>query len=239
MEISAHRGWSSDFPENTLAAAVAALEAGCHEIEVDVRVSRDGVPVLLHDATLQRTHGDPRGVADVDAADLAALAAIGPSGGVHLGLGVTPLSRLLDVVAPHVRLNLHVYDPGAHGEAWLVFERHRGHLARHGSYVAGDEGVLRAAHANAPWLHRCCLAHQAEPVRMIDAAVELGCNRVQFGATTYRTEHVRVARARGLHCNLFFADDESGYVAARAAGIDTLLTNAAGAAMRWHAATVR
>lgn len=235
MEISAHRGWSSDFPENTLAAATAALETGCEEVEVDVRVSRDGVPMLLHDAVLLRTHGDSRRLVDVDAADLAALAATGPNGAAHVGIGVTPLGRLLDVIAPHVRLNLHVYDPGAGGEVWNVLERYRSDLDQHGSYLAGDEPVLRAARHLAPWLPRCCLAHQAEPDRMIALAVELGCVRVQFGSATYTADHVRSAHARGILCNLFFADDEAGYRQAHAAGIDTLLTNTAGAATRWRA----
>lgn len=239
MEISAHRGWSSDFPENSLAASAAALEGGCDEVEVDVRVTRDGVPVLLHDATLERTHDDPRRVVDVDADDLATLAATGPSGAGHVGLGVTPLSVVLNVIAPHVRLNLHVYDPGARGEVWPVLERHRSELERRGSYVAGDEQVLRAARRDAPWLPRCCLAHQDDPETMIATGVELGCVRVQFGAATYTADTVRTAHARGVRCNLFFADDEASFLAARTAGIDTVLTNTVGAAARWRAAAPR
>ena len=51
-------------PENSLAGIAAALEEGVDGIEIDVRASADGVPMLLHDATLERTHGDaaaPRG----------------------------------------------------------------------------------------------------------------------------------------------------------------------------------
>jgi glycerophosphoryl diester phosphodiesterase len=53
--IAAHRGARSLAPENTLAAARAALEAGARMWEIDVRMSRDGEIVLLHDADLRRT----------------------------------------------------------------------------------------------------------------------------------------------------------------------------------------
>jgi glycerophosphoryl diester phosphodiesterase len=54
----AHRGQHRRLPENTLAALAAALAIpGCDGLEFDVRSSADGVPVLLHDATLDRVFG--------------------------------------------------------------------------------------------------------------------------------------------------------------------------------------
>lgn len=57
-------------PENTLAAFEAAIAAGADGIEFDVRLSRDGVPVVIHDDTLRRTHGMRRRVADMALNDL-------------------------------------------------------------------------------------------------------------------------------------------------------------------------
>ncbi|ATO49271.1 glycerophosphodiester phosphodiesterase family protein [Brevibacillus laterosporus] len=52
----AHRGWSGRAPENTMAAIKLALaEPGIQAIEVDVQLSKDGIPVLIHDFTLDRT----------------------------------------------------------------------------------------------------------------------------------------------------------------------------------------
>src|SRR5437016_11609398 len=53
--IIGHRGASAVAPENTLAAFARAIQDGADGIEFDVRLSRDGVPVVVHDATLQRT----------------------------------------------------------------------------------------------------------------------------------------------------------------------------------------
>lgn len=53
--IVAHRGWSAVYPENTLLAARMAAQAGADGTEFDVYATRDGVVVLMHDKTLQRT----------------------------------------------------------------------------------------------------------------------------------------------------------------------------------------
>lgn len=53
--ITAHRGASSEAPENTIAAIALAVEEGADYVEIDVRRTADGVPVLLHDEALFRT----------------------------------------------------------------------------------------------------------------------------------------------------------------------------------------
>jgi glycerophosphoryl diester phosphodiesterase len=54
-EIIGHRGYAARYPENTLPSLEGALAAGCRSLEWDVHVSSDGVPVLFHDDTLERT----------------------------------------------------------------------------------------------------------------------------------------------------------------------------------------
>jgi glycerophosphoryl diester phosphodiesterase len=67
----AHRGDWRRAPENTLAALRAGLAVpGCDGLEFDVRLSGDGVPVLLHDETLARVQGHPERVDTLSARDL-------------------------------------------------------------------------------------------------------------------------------------------------------------------------
>ncbi len=54
-QVFGHRGASAGAPENTLAAFELALAQGADGIEFDVRLSTDGVPVVIHDARLERT----------------------------------------------------------------------------------------------------------------------------------------------------------------------------------------
>jgi glycerophosphoryl diester phosphodiesterase len=68
--ILGHRGNSALAPENTLAAFSRALSDGADGIEFDVRLSRDGVPMVIHDATLKRTGGIDRLVSELSASEL-------------------------------------------------------------------------------------------------------------------------------------------------------------------------
>jgi glycerophosphoryl diester phosphodiesterase len=71
--IIGHRGASAVAPENTMAAFREAIAAGSDGIEFDVRLTRDGVPVIIHDNTLRRTTGLPHRVADLTWRELATL----------------------------------------------------------------------------------------------------------------------------------------------------------------------
>ncbi len=53
--VAAHRGWRAKYPENTMEAFRAALDLGVDQLETDVRVTKDGKLVLIHDATVDRT----------------------------------------------------------------------------------------------------------------------------------------------------------------------------------------
>lgn len=57
MIVIGRRGAAGLQPENTLEALRAGIEAGAHALHIDVRVTGDGVPVVIHDNSLKRTHG--------------------------------------------------------------------------------------------------------------------------------------------------------------------------------------
>jgi len=68
--IIGHRGASAVAPENTMAAFREAIAAGADGIEFDVRLTRDHVPVVIHDSTLHRTAGLPQRIADLSWSEL-------------------------------------------------------------------------------------------------------------------------------------------------------------------------
>ncbi|MEU8673108.1 glycerophosphodiester phosphodiesterase [Streptomyces sp. NPDC048560] len=90
----AHRGDPYRARENTLLSVRSALEHGADAVEIDVRVTRDGVPVLLHDSTLERLWGHERRLDRLRHEELDELT----SGGVptlHDALLATPDHRLM------------------------------------------------------------------------------------------------------------------------------------------------
>lgn len=84
--IIGHRGAPAVALENTLPAFEAAIAAGADGIEFDVRLSSDGVPVIIHDDTLTRTHGVRRRVAELTQEEL------------H-GFGVPSLRELFELMS--------------------------------------------------------------------------------------------------------------------------------------------
>lgn len=68
--VAAHRGLSSDYPENTMIAFEKAIEAKVDQIEVDIRVTKDNELVLIHDNTVDRTTNGTGRVCDLTLEEL-------------------------------------------------------------------------------------------------------------------------------------------------------------------------
>ncbi|SFM18522.1 glycerophosphodiester phosphodiesterase [Marinobacter zhejiangensis] len=71
MIIYGHRGAKGEAPENTLSGFELAYRHGIRRFEFDLVLAKDGLPVVIHDLTLERTTGQSGKVADYTAADLA------------------------------------------------------------------------------------------------------------------------------------------------------------------------
>ncbi|GBD10437.1 Glycerophosphodiester phosphodiesterase [bacterium HR23] len=93
--VVAHRGAMAYAPENTLAAYTLALQQGAEAIELDVHLSQDGVPVVIHDHTLERTTNGKGLVGDHTFAELRALDAGGWFGSAFAGQRILALGEVL------------------------------------------------------------------------------------------------------------------------------------------------
>lgn len=70
QRIYGHRGAPAEFPENTMAGFRRAMDLGVYGIELDVHLSKDGVAVVCHDETLDRTTDAKGAIADYTVAEL-------------------------------------------------------------------------------------------------------------------------------------------------------------------------
>ncbi|GAA1797690.1 glycerophosphodiester phosphodiesterase [Planosporangium flavigriseum] len=111
----AHRGGAAIGDENTAAAFARCVDLGYRYVETDVQATRDGVPVVFHDATLARMTGDQRRVRDVSWADLASLRVAG-------GAIVPRLADMLDGW-PQLRFNVDIKSEQALEPALAVLRR--------------------------------------------------------------------------------------------------------------------
>lgn len=92
VTVVGHRGDPYRVRENTAASLRSAIARGADAVEIDVRLTRDGVPVLLHDETLKRLWGVDRPLAQVTLDELRALTG---------AEGVPTLAEALDAVGGH------------------------------------------------------------------------------------------------------------------------------------------
>lgn len=106
--IFAHRGASAYAPENTLAAFRRAVELGAEGVELDVTLSADGVPVVIHDDTLDRTTDGRGAVARATLAQLKQLDAgfRARFGDQFAGERLPSLAEVFVAVPPPVILNV-------------------------------------------------------------------------------------------------------------------------------------
>lgn len=111
--LYAHRGASALAPENTLAAFRQAVEAGADGVELDVHLSADGVPVVIHDATLERTTDGVGKVGEHTAAELAGMDAGRWFAPEFAGEPVPTLLQVLELLAGRLRINVEIKDADA------------------------------------------------------------------------------------------------------------------------------
>lgn len=98
-EVQAHRGASAIAPENTIAAFRAAAEQGAKWVELDVALSADGVLVVLHDDSVDRTTNGSGSLGVLNAADITKLDAGSWFGAAFAGETVPTLDQTLAALA--------------------------------------------------------------------------------------------------------------------------------------------
>jgi glycerophosphoryl diester phosphodiesterase len=104
--VIAHRGFSGRYPENTLAAIQGAIDAGADMVEIDVTLTADRIPVVIHDDTLDRTTDGFGAVRERPWAEIMPLDAGGWFAPEFRGEGVPTLEEVLEGPGQEIALNV-------------------------------------------------------------------------------------------------------------------------------------
>jgi glycerophosphoryl diester phosphodiesterase len=180
----AHRGDWRVAPENTLAALEAAMRVpGCDGVEFDVRLDRDGVPVLLHDDTLQRVQGVPGRVDHLTVTELE-------------GHGIPRLDTVLAAL-PDAWMDIELKGDD-HGDTTAAALRAaRGEAPANAVISSFDPPALVAMEERLPGWGRWLNTEDLAPATL-SLAIGLGCRgvSVEWGAITPAS--LARARAAGL-----------------------------------------
>jgi glycerophosphoryl diester phosphodiesterase len=196
-------------------AVDAALTEGAHGVEIDVRLSADGVPVCCHDATLLRTAGTDIPIA---AASYAELRRVRVSGAA----AAPGLRDMVETVADRGRL---IVEVKRGGEPRGATARAVGRLltaVRPGNVVVSsfDPGSLRVLQAEHPSLPTALVTRAADTsIDNLDLASRIGCVEVHPQQTAAGRVFVQAARQRGLGV-VPWTLTEPGELRRLAAGVD-------------------
>lgn len=226
--LCAHRGLSQACPENTVPAFAAAVGYGVHEIEFDVWRSRDGVLVVCHDQSVDRTTDGTGNLTDLDWLDIRKLDAGTATGEAWRGVGIPRIEEVLEIADGRVRLNIHI-KPDERGNETvtrvcdLLIERG---LTEHAYLALETEADLQAARDHAPDIERACLDGSGDQYARIEIGRRHGCRRIQFPRQV-KAEHLRRAHDEGMICGLFWSDEPDEARTYVRDGIDVVLTNCA------------
>lgn len=234
----AHRGAGKLAPENTLPAFELGASFGYRMFECDVKLSLDGVPFLLHDATLTRTSNATellgRGASAV-AGDYAwdTLAQLDAGGWYAADYVGTPLPTLAQIAAfcftHDALINLEIKaTPGLEQLTGEVVANHTAQLWA-GAAVppllsSFDVASLDAALLAQPTLPRALLLEELWP-DWLDAALRLRCVGVVCDQVLWDASSMAQAKAAGLRCLSYTVNDASEAQRLLALGLDCLITD--------------
>lgn len=210
-----HRGASRAFPENTLAAFLAACDAGADMCELDVQLSRDGAVVVIHDDTVDRTTNGRGAVSGLTLAELKALDA-------GRGERIPTLEEVFGATAGRCALNVELKIAGVERQ---VAEIMRKYDATETSMVSSfDWGALEAMRAVAPEIRAGVLAEK-KPDRMLEAAARLHAYAVNPRFDLATPDLCIAAHARGFKVLVWTVDQPEQMRALIEAGVDGIMTN--------------
>ena len=227
----AHRGAGKLAPENTLAAFRLGAAYGYRAFECDVKLSADGIPFLLHDATLARTTS---GDGDAGAVDWSALARL-DAGAWHSRAFAGEPPPSLAAIAAFCRRNGHHLNieikpsPGRERETGATVAREADRLwcgaAVPPLLSSFRPEALAAAQEAVPGLPRALLL-DALPEGWLDAAQKLGCAAVVTAYALMDAALIERLHAAGLRALVYTVNDPAEVQRLCAIGIDGIITDA-------------
>ncbi len=227
----AHRGFSSQFPENTVASMKGGIEAGTNGNELDVRKSADGVIYLMHDGSLKRYTGEEINPSTLTMAELRKRDVGAFKGEKFRG---EPVATMDEVVALHVGTGtapvVELKDGGIEADVLAILKK----------YDMVDKSLIIAFSASAckkmreldenifiAWL--CTRGkeetNEAYGARIIKTCADCKINAVDMEHSAVTPELVKMLKDAGLTVMCWTVNNEDRMRACLEAGVDSVTTD--------------
>jgi glycerophosphoryl diester phosphodiesterase len=228
--IWAHRGASARAPENTLAAFREAEAAGADGLELDVHLSRDGVPVVIHDDTVDRTTDGSGAVSALTFREIRALDA-----GCWFGrrFACEPLPTLEEVfrlAGDRLRLNVEIKNAAAGSAVLALMKRNPRTLVLVSSF---DHDLLAVLRRQEPGLSLGFLTEASDWQKPLEKAAALVAESFHPRQDLVDAELILACRSRRLAVYPWTVDEPQRLAALRRLGVDGVFCNDPERVARW------
>ncbi len=220
--IWAHRGASAKAPENTLAAFSHALADGADGLELDIHLSRDGIPVVLHDDTLERTTD---GCGPVSALTLRQLQRLDAGRWFDVDFAcerIPTLESVLRAFGGQLRLNLEIKDVAA---GMAVIEMLDDYPAAEAVLSSFNLESLRQLRTSQPELPLAVLYESGNRYRTLKFAETLAATAFHPRADHVSRPLIHACKTLGLPVYVWTVDNPVDARALLRSGVDGLFTN--------------
>jgi len=215
FEIVAHRGVPTDVPENTLPAFQRALELGADAIEMDVRLTKDGVPVVFHKFYLDETTNASGPLFARTYAELQEVELLG-GGDSPKGRRIPTFREVLESFAGRLGLEIELKGPEPQAPEIVAGELQRfRHLWDTIEVTSYEPALLLGIGRHCPGLATDLIQRRSEDWMKLDVVAYVavhsarlaGARAVHLHPTQLSSEVVRTVRAAGLEVHSGFAND--------------------------------
>jgi glycerophosphoryl diester phosphodiesterase len=223
--VVGHRGAAGHAPENTLPSFEVALELGADAVEMDVHLSRDGIPVVIHDHTVDRTTNGHGSVDQFTARELQALDAGHGESANPTDVRIPTLDEVLRWAKGRTRVVVEL--KGTHNpqlvEQTIALVREY-HMIDETMLISFDHLALQRAKAIEPGM-RIGALYFARPADPVGLAAAIGADALCPHWSTAPADLVAEARAAGLGVCVWTANEPAEIEAALAADVDALTSD--------------
>lgn len=217
--VLGHRGASADAPENTLAAFVLAREQGADGIELDVQLSADGWPVVIHDDRVERTTNGVGRVAHLTVAELQTLAA-------GAGQSVPTLDDVFETLGPGFLYNVEIKHAGWRDtgiEAAVADRIEAYHLANQSVVSSFNALVVRRARRHLPQTTLVALIRERQISKVGHWLAAADGDHPHY--TMVDEAYMAWARQRGYRVHVWTVDDPTEARRLADLGVHAVITN--------------
>ena len=219
----AHRGASGTFPENTLSAFRAAIDAGADMCELDVQLTRDGAVVVIHDETVDRTTDGKGEVVALTLEEIQRLDAGAKfKGGTIRGERISTLDEVFAATSGKCGLNIELKAGGVEAQVAAIMQARNAFADSIVSSFNWDYlKKIQTLHFNI----RIALLAEEKPVDLMMNAVAMRAHAINPRWDMVTADLCKAAHERGLKVYTWTVDADARMRALAECGVDGIMTN--------------